>query len=116
MKAEINAFKAYQRAARETAIYSYNANHLKVLYPALGLGGEADEVLNKVKKIYRDEAGVVSEARRADLKDELGDVLWYIASLAWDLDIPLEEIAEGNLKKLRDRAEKRKLQGAGDNR
>ena len=51
-----------------------------------------------------------------DMKKELGDVLWYISALARDLDIDLDTIAQLNLQKLKDRQERNKIQGSGDDR
>lgn len=106
-------FAEYQERAVKTAIYGEkNA----VSYPALGLAGEAGEVCNKVKKIFRDNNGVVSEEKRHDLLGEIGDVLWYCAALARDLNLSLEDIATLNIKKLEDRQARGTLQGNGDNR
>jgi len=69
-------------------------------YPTLGLAGEAGEVANVVKKIQRDHAGVLNEETREKLKDELGDVLWYISACADELGLTLTEIAEFNVRKL----------------
>ena len=71
-------FTTYQQKSRETAIYK---NELKVLYPALGLAGEAGEVCEKIKKIYRDKDGDMSSDDRLAIRKELGDVLWYICLL-----------------------------------
>lgn len=103
----------YQAEAIKTAIYPESA---RVIYPALGLAGEAGEVANKVKKIIRDHGGIVSDTAREELKGELCDSLWYIADLAHDLDLSLSEIAEANLTKLRDRQARGVLGGSGDNR
>jgi len=69
-------------------------------YPTLGLAGEAGEVANIVKKIQRDHGGVLNDEIKAKLKDELGDVLWYISACADELGISLSEIAEYNVHKL----------------
>jgi NTP pyrophosphatase (non-canonical NTP hydrolase) len=69
-------------------------------YPTLGLAGEAGEVANIVKKIQRDHSGVVTEDTRNKLKDELGDVLWYISACCDELGLTLTEIAEYNVDKL----------------
>ena len=69
-------------------------------YPTLGLAGEAGEVANIVKKIQRDHGGVINDEIRTKLKDELGDVLWYISACADELGISLEEIAAYNVNKL----------------
>jgi len=69
-------------------------------YPTLGLAGEAGEVANIVKKIQRDHGGVINDEIRTKLKDELGDVLWYISACADELGISLDEIAAFNVNKL----------------
>lgn len=101
----------YQQQAAKTAIYPEEA---QVYYPSLGLAGEVGEVCNKVKKILRDNKDI--EEVRDDLRAELGDVLWYLAALASDLDLSLQVIAELNLQKLQDRQERGVIQGSGDNR
>lgn len=106
-------FVEYQQRAKTTAVYP---EHLERLYPALGLGGEVGEVLNKLKKVERDDGGAVSDAVRVALKKELGDVLWYLAQLATDLELDLGEIAEENICRLADRKERGVIHGSGDNR
>jgi NTP pyrophosphatase (non-canonical NTP hydrolase) len=103
----------YQRAARRTAIYP---DHHRVLYPALGLASEAGEVAGKIKKVLRDQGGDFGRAPIEALKDELGDVLWYVAALAGDLGLSLEAIAAANLDKLALRQERGRLGGGGDRR
>ena len=63
-------------------------------YPALGLAGEAGEVAEHAKKAIRDDGGEVTDERRAAMTKELGDVLWYVAQLASELGLELEEIAQ----------------------
>ena len=106
-------FDEYQKTARSTAIYP--PEH-RVIYPALGLASEAGEVAGKVKKSLRDDHGEISAERREKIKDELGDVLWYAAQLATDLNASLEEIAANNLGKLRSRQDRGTLSGSGDDR
>lgn len=101
----------YQEAARRTAIY---AEHHRVIYPALGLASEAGEVAGKVKKVLRDQGGDFAHAPTDALKDELGDVLWYVAVLAGDLGLSLDQIARDNLAKLQSRLARGRLGGAGD--
>ena len=107
-------FNDYQQKSRATA--QYPAIGHPVIYPALGLVNEAGEVAGKIKKIFRDKQGVIGEVEREALKAELGDVLWYIAQVATELDLPLDEIAEANITKLLDRQSRGKIQGDGDNR
>lgn len=64
----------------------YPAVHAK-RYCALGLFGEAGEIGNQVKKIWRDDDGVLTEDRKAKLRDELGDVLWYAVRFAHEHEI-----------------------------
>ena len=104
----------YQRRSRVTAVYPDAGENLT--YPALGLCGEAGEAAEKVKKALRDDGGVLTEERRAALAAELGDVLWYVAQLATEAGLELDEIAEHNLSKLLSRKERGALQGSGDTR
>ena len=103
----------YQRWTRETAIYPKDAS---VTYTALGLVGEAGEVANVVKKILRDDGGKVSEEKQEKLKAELGDICWYLARLADELGLELEDIMDANVFKLQSRLERGQLKGSGDNR
>ena len=107
-------FNDYQTKSRKTAKYPVIGH--AVIYPALGLVNEAGEVAGKIKKVFRDRDGQVSEEVREALKAELGDVLWYIAQVATELDLSLDEIAEHNIAKLYDRLERGTIQGDGDNR
>lgn len=91
-------FEDYQSAASKTALYPRRMSNVE--YPTLGLAGEAGEVANIVKKIQRDNDGVLTDETRAKLKDELGDVLWYISACADELGLTLAEIAEFNIQKL----------------
>lgn len=91
-------FEEYQNEAKQTALYPRRLQNLE--YPTLGLTGEAGEVANIVKKIQRDYGGEITDDIRAKLKDELGDVLWYISACADELGLTLQEIAEFNVGKL----------------
>lgn len=103
----------YQRQSRRTAEYPREA---WLSYPALGLAGEAGEVAEHAKKAIRDDGGNVSDERRAAMSKELGDVLWYVAQLASELDLNLDEIANQNLEKLFSRQARGVLSGSGDDR
>ncbi len=104
----------YQERSRATAVYPGAGANL--LYPTLGLCGEAGEVAEKVKKMLRDDGGVLSPERRAALAKELGDVLWYVAQLATEAGLDLDAVAAGNLDKLMSRRERDVLRGSGDDR
>lgn len=107
-------FNDYQTKSRRTA--AYPAIGHPVIYPTLGLVNEAGEVAGKIKKVFRDKEGALSEETRQALAAELGDVLWYIAQVATELNLSLDEIAEHNIAKLYDRLERGKIKGDGDNR
>ena len=104
-------FNEYQKLTRSTAVYP---EEHKVVYPALGLCGEAGEVADKIKKTIRGDSSLVNVT--GSIADELGDVLWYLAILADDLGVPLEDIAYWNVDKLRRRMKSNKIKGDGDNR
>lgn len=103
----------YQAEAVKTAIYP---EYIGLAYTALGLAGEAGEVADKIKKVYRDSEGTVSNEKRLEIAKELGDVLWYLANLASELNTDLSFIAESNLDKLNSRKDRGVLGGSGDNR
>jgi NTP pyrophosphatase (non-canonical NTP hydrolase) len=115
----------YQDDAMQTAVYSGG-----IMYPVLKLAGEAGEVAEKLGKYLRDDLSnsntmtvdeitnaVRSDAgARQELLKELGDVLWYIAAVAQELDSDIETVATMNIAKLRSRAVRNALHGSGDNR
>ena len=104
----------YQSRACETAIFPKKQ---AMEYLTLGLTGESGEIANKVKKFIRD--GATKDeylAKRIEIGYEIGDVLWYCAVLAEELEINLGHIMEKNLEKLADRHKRGKISGSGDNR
>lgn len=103
----------YQKMALETAIYP---NEYKVIYPALGMAGEAGEVADKVKKIIRDNNSKIDNEKALEIAKEIGDVLWYCATMANDLGFDLETIAKMNYQKLHSRQQRGVISGNGDNR
>lgn len=112
-KYNMSDFNSYQRNASTTAIYP---EEHRILYPALGLAGEAGEVANKVKKLIRDGPEKRPDTWREDIASEIGDVLWYCAALATDLNLSLGMIAGQNEKKLGQRKQSGTLGGSGDTR
>ena len=100
----------YQMAAQKSAIYNKLGtkskkvtDNLDLLYATLGLNGEAGEVAEEVKKMIRDDNGILTEDRRHRLLGELGDTLWYLSAVAHEAGLDLGEVACYNLKKLRSR-------------
>jgi len=112
-KYNMSDFNAYQRVASTTAVYP---EEHRILYPALGLAGEAGEVANKVKKLIRDGPDGRPDDWREQISSEIGDVLWYCAALATDLNLTLGMIAAQNEKKLSARKHAGTIGGSGDNR
>lgn len=108
-------FDEYQKTSRQTALYPGILGK-NFVYPTLGLVGEAGEIAEKVKKVFRDNNGEMTEERRAVIAGELGDVLWYLAQIATELDLSLDTIAAENINKLLSRKERGVLHGDGDNR
>lgn len=103
----------YQQKALETAVYP---QQYKIIYPALGLTGEAGEYSDKVKKVIRDNACKFTEQKKEEIAKEVGDVMWYCATLANDIGYDLETICEMNYNKLHSRQERGMIHGSGDNR
>ncbi len=89
---------------------------IKFMSHVLGLVGESGEFAEKMKKIYRNNQGTMNEIERAELLKELGDVLWYISTLANYLGSDLQSVADGNLNKISDRAKRGVVASKGDNR
>jgi NTP pyrophosphatase (non-canonical NTP hydrolase) len=126
---------SYQTAAGQFATYPGAGSPFGLWYCITKLAGEAGEAAEKMGKAFRDDALIelldphvetgqptailindLTDEKRQALTLELGDVLWYVAKAAFELDLSLSDIATANLQKLRSRAERGKLQGSGDNR
>ena len=107
-------FNQYQKRALETAVYPNIGQN--IIYPALGLTGEAGEVSELIKKMIRDDGGQLTEQRREKLLKELGDVLWYVAVVAHEAGLMLGDVAQVNLDKLARRKSEGKITGSGSER
>jgi NTP pyrophosphatase (non-canonical NTP hydrolase) len=88
---------------------------LGIFYVGLGLG-EAGEFQNKLKKVLRDNGGVISDEMRAGMRKELGGILWYVAQACTELDLSMGEVALENTEILASRMERGVIQGSGDDR
>lgn len=106
-------FNEYCKSAATTDCYP---NECKPWVYALGLTGEAGELADKIKKVYRDKGGVFKQEEREAIAKELGDVLWYLTRLGATLGFSLEQIAAMNIEKLSDRSKRGKIGGSGDDR
>lgn len=93
----------YQQQAARTLIdgpdATYTDHEIMLVWNALGLAGEAGEVADTIKKAVFHQHGI----NRDELIKELGDVLWYVAALCSKLDVPLSEVMERNIEKLKRR-------------
>ena len=107
-------FYDYQMQSRKTW-HEVDMSH-PVVYPTIGLLNEAGELAGKIKKIFRDKDGLISRKDVEELKQELGDVLWYLTQICTELDLPLESVARENIDKLADRAQRNVINGDGDDR
>lgn len=105
----MQTFNEYQQFV--AGMKAYPEKHA-IVYPALGLTGEAGEIAEKVKKWLRGDR----ELDREGLLKELGDPLWYITSLAADLGFTLQDVVDANVSKLTSRKERGVLKGSGDDR
>lgn len=108
-------FDDYQKAALVTAVNTYEPLMEKTIW-AMGVAGEAGEVVEKWKKIVAYKDGNISDEDLAELAKELGDVVWYIAVFAHTLGLSFDDVMQRNLKKLADRQQRDVIKGAGDNR
>jgi len=105
----------YQEEASKTATFD-DFPVDPIVYLTLGLTGESGEVAEKIKKMFRNDNGILSDEKKEAIKYELGDVLWYISQLARTLGYTLDEVAEANITKLADRKARGVLKSEGDNR
>ncbi|HSX05271.1 MAG TPA: nucleoside triphosphate pyrophosphohydrolase family protein [Candidatus Saccharimonadales bacterium] len=108
-------FDDYQKRALVTNLAKQD-QFKEIMQQVLGLGDEAGEVLAIFKKWVRDDNADIALLDKTNVAKELGDILWYIAVVAHDLGLSLDEIAALNIEKLQSRQVRGKLRGSGDNR
>lgn len=109
------SFNKYQKSALSTAIYPGRGTVMGLAYAGLGLG-EAGEAQNKIKKVLRDDGGILTEEKRVAIAKEIGGNLWYCAAVAEEIGISLSDIAQMNLDELAGRVKRNTIHGSGDNR
>ncbi len=109
-------FNEYQEKASVTATFTGKQEEHQLMYLALGVCGEAGEIAEKVKKIIRNDEGVVSDEKRESIRSEIGDVLWYLSQLSRVLGIPFEDAAQDNIRKIMDRKARGVVKSTGDTR
>lgn len=109
-------FDDYQEKTNVTATFTGKQAEHELMYLTLGTCGEVGEIAEKVKKIIRNDDGVISDEKRELLKLEVGDVLWYLAQLSRVLGFSLEGAAQANLVKIMDRRARGVIKSSGDTR
>lgn len=112
-------FDEYQKQAITTDVFGGKPQPIDshaFLAQLLGLVGEAGEIAEKFKKIYRDKDGVFTMEDKQEMTKELGDVLWYVSVVSTYLGISLKDVADKNIEKLLSRQKRDTLKGSGDNR
>lgn len=102
----------YQQWTETTAIYKESvldfleeteenqADFLALIYAGLGLAGETGEVIELIKKQYRNHAGELSPEFADAIKDEVGDVLYYLARVCEEAGFDLSDALINNMDKL----------------
>ena len=106
----------YQEKASHTATFDPDQQTDALVYLALGIAGESGEVVEKIKKLIRNDAGVLTDEKKEAIVYELGDVLWYLSQMARVLGVSFDEVASRNIAKLADRAKRGVIKGEGDKR
>lgn len=108
----------YSKQAMTTLTADHNFGEIdaRLMAQVLGLLGESGEVAEKFKKLLRDHDGKLTAETKAELLKELGDILWYVNSVACLLGSNLEQVAADNLAKLASRKQRGQIKGSGDNR
>lgn len=109
-------FNEYQKLSSRTATFEGKVGEYKLMYLCLGLAGESGEVIEKIKHVIRDQDGVMTDERREGIKNELGDVLWYLSQLARTIGVEFDDVASANIEKLADRHARGVIKSEGDTR
>lgn len=105
-------FDEYQKQTLATA----KDKGFELTHRTFGLASEAGEVAGKLAKWQRDSGGDIAKLNKEELAKELGDVMWFVATLGDYIGYRLEDIAKINIEKLADRQKRNVISGSGDNR
>ena len=97
----MNNRKNYAQFVRETKDKICN----NPLYLAAALCGESGELANELKKVFRDDDGMITDERKHAILSEMGDVLWYLYALLDLLDVKMVEVKQLNITKITNRKE-----------
>lgn len=109
-------FDEYQKLSDRTADFTGRPGDYPLMYCSMGLAGETGELIEKIKKVMRNDNGEVSPEKRELIKLEIGDVLWYLSQIARLTGVSFQEAAAANVKKLADRRERGVIKSEGDKR
>ena len=108
-------FDEYQVQAQQSVVRNPDPLMDKTIW-AMGVAGEAGEIIEKWKKIVAYQDGNITDEIKADMTKEIGDVLWYLAAFSQSLGLSLQDIAETNLEKVLSRKARGVIKGEGDDR
>lgn len=92
----------YQELALRTANKNVHFPHALLVNGAMGLNGEAGEVIDIVKKCLF-QGHDLDELAKAKILDECSDVMWYLALICHALNSDLDQVMEHNVEKLKKR-------------
>ncbi|MEN9413209.1 MAG: hypothetical protein RLZZ342_296 [Candidatus Parcubacteria bacterium] len=109
-------FNEYQEKASVTATFTGKQEEHQLMYLALGVCGESGEIAEKIKKMIRNDNGIITDETRALLKLEIGDVLWYLSQLSRVLGFSFDDAAQANIEKIMDRRARGVIKSSGDTR
>jgi NTP pyrophosphatase (non-canonical NTP hydrolase) len=109
-------FNEYQEKASVTATFTGKQEEHQLMYLALGICGESGEIAEKIKKMIRNDEGIITDETRELLKLEIGDVLWYLSQLSRVLGFTFDEAAQANITKIMDRRARGVIKSSGDTR
>ncbi len=83
----------------QALINRVDVRSIRLLHGAMGLDTESGEIMDSMKRhiIYGSDLNVVN------IREELGDIMWYVALICDELEITIEQICQDNIDKLRKR-------------